>query len=132
MLSVIMIVVAFILSVSPMASPLSNDERILADVIYAESRGEPFRGQIAVGHTVLNRVKDSRWPNTVEGVVYQRSQFAYAPNRSRVITAYAKLVNRGVLKDRCNATYFHATYVRPSWSYRFTVTCRIGNHIFYR
>lgn len=131
MLSVIMIVVAFVLSVSPVASPLTENEKILAGVIYAESRGEPFKGQIAVGHTVLNRVRDKRWPSTVEGVVFQRSQFAYSPNKDRKIGLYAKLINRGVLKDWCGATYFHATHVRPNWSYRFTITCRIGNHIFY-
>lgn len=51
--------------------------KCLADNIYHEARGEPVEGQMLVGYTVLNRVKDKRWANTICGVVYQKYQFSW-------------------------------------------------------
>ena len=48
---------------------------LLARVIYGEARGEPYEGQVAVGAVILNRVADSRFPNTIPGVVYQPGAF---------------------------------------------------------
>ncbi|MAD95733.1 MAG: hypothetical protein CMB99_00150 [Flavobacteriaceae bacterium] len=53
-----------------------TDVKELANIIYHEARGESRRGQIAVGHVVLNRVADPRYPNTVKGVAWQRFQFS--------------------------------------------------------
>lgn len=45
--------------------------RLLAACIYGESRGEPYKGQVAVGSVILNRVKSSKFPNSIAGVIYQ-------------------------------------------------------------
>ena len=45
--------------------------RLLAACIYGESRGEPYKGQVAVGAVILNRVKSSKFPNSISGVIYQ-------------------------------------------------------------
>lgn len=47
------------------ASPADRDLDLLAHIIYGEARGEPYEGQVAVGAVVLNRVADSRFPNSV-------------------------------------------------------------------
>ena len=49
----------------------SSDVYLLAKCIYAEARGEPYIGQVAIGAVVLNRVKSSSFPNTIAGVIYQ-------------------------------------------------------------
>lgn len=55
---------------------LSTEERnLLAAAIYCESGGEFFEGQLGVGSVILNRVKDSRFPNTIQEVLYQSGQF---------------------------------------------------------
>ncbi len=54
---------------------ISLDLFLLARVIYAEARGEPFEGQVAVGAVVLNRVRSPLFPNTIEEVIYQPGQF---------------------------------------------------------
>ena len=51
------------------------DLDLLARIIHAEARGECLVGQVAVGAVVLNRVADIRFPDTVEGVIYQPGQF---------------------------------------------------------
>ncbi|MBM6870515.1 spore cortex-lytic enzyme [Pseudoflavonifractor phocaeensis] len=48
---------------------------LLARVISAEARGEPYSGQVAVGAVILNRVEHPAFPNTIAGVVYQPGAF---------------------------------------------------------
>ncbi len=55
------------------ASDSASDRsvQLLAACIYGESRGEPYKGQVAVGAVILNRVKSSKFPNSIAGVIYQ-------------------------------------------------------------
>lgn len=53
----------------------SSDIQLLARAINGEARGEPYEGQVAIGAVILNRVKDSRFPNTIVGVIYQSGAF---------------------------------------------------------
>ena len=53
----------------------SSDIQLLARAINGEARGEPYEGQVAIGAVILNRVKDSRFPNTIAGVIYQSGAF---------------------------------------------------------
>ena len=53
-----------------------NDRYLLANLIYCEAGGEPYAGQVAVGAVVINRVLSSVYPDTVVGVIYQKSQFS--------------------------------------------------------
>lgn len=57
------------------SSSYSNDLNLLSRLIYGEARGEPYEGQVAVGAVVLNRVRNSNFPNTVAGVIYERGAF---------------------------------------------------------
>ena len=49
----------------------TSDLQLMARAINGEARGEPYEGQVAVGAVILNRVKDSKFPNTIAGVIYQ-------------------------------------------------------------
>lgn len=53
-----------------------GDRALLAAIIYCEAGGEPYEGKLAVGAVVINRVLSSRYPDTVVGVIYQKSQFS--------------------------------------------------------
>ena len=53
----------------------SGDVALLARLISAEARGEPYEGQVAVGAVVLNRMKHPSFPNTMSGVIYQSGAF---------------------------------------------------------
>lgn len=53
----------------------SGDLALLARLISAEARGEPYEGQVAVGAVVLNRVDHPSFPNTISGVIYQSDAF---------------------------------------------------------
>lgn len=53
----------------------TSDIQLMARAINGEARGEPYEGQVAVGAVILNRVKDSKFPNTIAGVIYERGAF---------------------------------------------------------
>lgn len=54
----------------------SSDVDLLAKIISAESRGEPYQGQVAVGAVILNRIEHPSFPNTLAGVIYQPGAFS--------------------------------------------------------
>lgn len=126
--------------------------------IYHESRGESLAGQHAVADTVITRVHDARWPDSVEEVVLQSKQFSWVREKkvknvfdlmalqdailhskkttARDIASYrqAEKIARRTLqagyKPRYKFTHFHATRIHPYWARYKGVW--IGNHIFYR
>jgi N-acetylmuramoyl-L-alanine amidase len=57
------------------ATTQSNTVALLAKVISAEARGEPYAGQVAIGAVILNRVEHPAFPNTIAGVIYQPGAF---------------------------------------------------------
>lgn len=114
----------------------SNDRYLLAKVIYAEARGESYTGQVAIGAVVLNRVEDSRFPNTIAGVIYQPLAFT-AVNDGQINlepnqTAYQ------AADDALNGwdpTYGCVYYYNPetatsSWIWTTTTVTQIGKHVF--
>ena len=52
------------------------DMDLLARIISAEARGEPYSGQVAVGAVILNRIEHPSFPNTLSGVIYQPGAFS--------------------------------------------------------
>lgn len=54
----------------------SSDVRLLAKLIAAEARGESYKGQVAVGAVVLNRVEHASFPDSISGVIYQKGAFS--------------------------------------------------------
>lgn len=119
---------------------VSDGHRCLARVVYAESKGEPVQGQLAIAQVVLNRTRaGGRFPTTICSVVHQPGQFA---DLRRLVIDYsgeawkqAVGVARVAMSNQWeqivgNALYFHATYVSPDWP--FKRVARIGRHIFYR
>ena len=112
----------------------------LSRIISAESRGEPFMGQIAVGNVVMARTRDGSFPDTVYGVVFDTkfgTQFTPAktgsvyrePTESAVLAA--KIVLEGY--EAVDALYFCATRVcNGSWMQRTrTYVATIGKHVFF-
>ena len=53
-----------------------SDVQLLASIISAEARGEPYEGQVAVGAVIMNRIAHPSFPNTLSGVIYQNGAFS--------------------------------------------------------
>ena len=114
----------------------SNDLNLLARVIYGEARGEPYTGQVAIGAVVLNRVRNSSFPNTIAGVVYQSGAFDAVSDGQINLTpnSTAKKAAQDALNG-WDPTYGAIYYFNPKtatnkwiWSRPMTVT--IGKHRF--
>ena len=58
------------------SSSNSSNLNLLSHLVYAEARGEPYKGQVAVAAVVLNRVASSSFPNSISGVIYQKGAFS--------------------------------------------------------
>lgn len=53
-----------------------SEVQLLASIISAEARGEPYEGQVAVGAVIMNRIAHPSFPNTLSGVIYQNGAFS--------------------------------------------------------
>ena len=129
----------------------------LAMNIYHEARGEPLAGQLAVGYSVMNRVADERYPNTICEVVHQarynawdmnnpikhKCQYSWfcdgladTPSDSRAmlesIVLSKKIINGTATDISEGATHYHAHYVDPYWAVHMKPVLEVGDHLFYR
>ena len=123
----------------------------LAMNIYHEARGEPYAGKVAVAEVTLNRVNSKHYPNTICEVVHQKR---WDEIRKRYVSAFswteldfAVNLNSHAWKDAMriaqkayaeeldskvgDALFYHADYVKPSWSRKKKIKAKIGSHIFY-
>ncbi len=112
--------------------------KLLARLINGEARGEPYEGQVAVGAVIMNRVKSSKFPNTIAGVIYQKDQFSCikdgqfnAPieENSTVYKAAQDAMNGS---DPTNgALYFYnPSKTKSKWLFSLPVVATIGEHKF--
>lgn len=114
----------------------SSDLYLLAKTIYAEGRGEPYAGQVAIGAVILNRVRSSSFPNSVSGVVYQKGAFTAVSDGqinlspdSTAMSAAQDAVN-GWDPTGGAIYYYNPAVATSAWIFsRKTVTV-IGKHVF--
>lgn len=114
----------------------SNDMNLLSRLIYAESRGEPYTGQVAVGAVVLNRIKNSSFPNTMAGVIYQAGAFSVVNDGQINLTPNDTA--RKAAQDAYNGWdpsygsiyYFNPAKTTNAWIWSRPHVITIGNHRF--
>ena len=63
------------ISVGSVPPATESNIYLLAKIISAEARGEPYTGQVAVGAVILNRIEHPSFPDTLSGVIYQNGAF---------------------------------------------------------
>ena len=117
-------------------STTSNDLNLLTRIIYGEARGEPYTGQVAIAAVVLNRVKSSKFPNSVAGVIYQPGAFTAVSDGQINLTpnSTAKKAAQDALNG-WDPTYGAIYYFNPNtatnkWIWSRPMTITIGKHRF--
>lgn len=118
------------------SSQSSNDLNLLARCVYAEARGEPYTGQVAVAAVVLNRVKNASFPNTIAGVIYQPYAFTAVDDGQINLTPNSTAYKAA--QDALNGwdpTYGCLYYYNPatatsSWIWSRQTVLTIGKHVF--
>lgn len=116
----------------------------LTEAVYHEARGEPIAGQKLVAKTILQRTKSKDFPNTVCGVISEKSQFSYRSKRGsrstikepatyKKIESLVKTEATNFTSSKSNPLYFYnPRKANPSWAKRMKVVKRAGNHVFLR
>ncbi len=121
---------------SSSSSLSSSDLNLLSRLIYAEARGEPYTGQVAVGAVVLNRVKSSSFPNTISGVIYQSGAFSVVNDGQINLTPNetAKKAARDAMNgwdpSYGSIYYFNPNTATSAWIWSRPHVVTIGNHRF--
>ena len=114
----------------------NTDLNLLSKLVNAEARGEPYNGMVAVAATVLNRVSDSRFPNTIAGVIYQSG--AYTCVSDGQINLAGTEQSKKAAQDAINGWdptygciyYFNPNTATSSWIWSRPQVLTIGSHIF--
>ena len=121
---------------TPTASADGNTRALLARLISAEARGEPYVGQVAVGAVVLNRVKHPSFPNSIPGVIYQSGAFSCIADGQ-----FEKPVAESAYRAADDALngwdptggaiyYFNPATATSAWIWSRPLILTIGKHMF--
>lgn len=125
-------------NVSIAKSTSNSDIQLMARAINGEARGEPYEGQVAVGAVILNRVKDSRFPNSISGVIYEPGAFtAVSDGQINVAISEGSTVYKAA-QDAMNGWdptggcvyYFNPATATNKWIWSRPLVKTIGKHRF--
>ncbi len=124
----------------PAATVSAADQDLLARLVHAEAKGEPYAGKVAVATVVLNRVASSEFPNTIKGVIYQKSNgyYAFTPVKNGAINKAADAESKKAVKEALafrgqgngSLFFFNPKTAVSKWVFSREVTVTIGNHRF--
>lgn len=114
----------------------SGDIYLLAKLIQAEAGAEPYVGKVAVGGVVLNRVENSKFPQTIAGVIYQPHAFESVSNG--IINRPASRESLKAARDALNGWdpsggaiyFFNPAKTRNRWIWARRIINRLGKHVF--
>lgn len=114
----------------------ASDIDLLARLVYAEGRGEPYEGQMAIAAVVINRVQSSQFPNTVRGVIFAPN--AFSPVKGGTLSRETNETARKAVLDALNKKdptkgalyFFNPNTATSSWIWSRPKAVRIENHIF--
>ncbi len=126
------------LGISTGSVPQATESNInlLARIISAEARGEPYTGQVAVGAVVLNRVESPSFPDTISGVIYQNGAFTAVNDGQFWEPVEAGCYNAA--RDALNGWdptggalyYYNPAKTSNKWIRSRPVITQIGDHLF--
>ena len=114
----------------------AGDIDLLASIISAEARGEPYEGQVAVGAVIMNRIAHPSFPNTLSGVIYQPGAFSClydgginAATADSAYTAAREAIN-GSDPTGGAVYYYSPAKTTNKWIWSRQVVAVIGAHRF--
>ncbi len=126
--------------VIPNSSVTAAEKDLMARLVHAEAKGEPYAGKVAVATVILNRVASPDFPNTIKGVIYEKANgyYAFTPVKNGAINKSAdadskKAVNEALaFKGQGNGSlfFYNPKTAVSKWVGTRKVTVKIGNHVF--
>lgn len=116
----------------------TSDVQLMARAINGEARGEPYEGQVAVGAVILNRVKSSKFPNTLSGVIYEKGAFTAVSDGQINVAIQENSTVFKAARDAMNGWdptggaiyYFNPNTATNKWIWSRPLIKTIGKHRF--
>ena len=128
--------------VIPNATISEADKDLMARLVYAEAKGEPYAGKVAVATVILNRVASPEFPNSIREVIYQVSNgyYAFTPVQNGAINQPADVASRNAVNEAIafrgqgsgSLFFYNPKAAVSQWITSRPVTVTIGNHRFAR
>lgn len=114
----------------------SSNTNLLAHIIHGEARGEPYTGKVAVASVIMNRTRDSRFPKTIAGVIYQPGAFDAVSDGQ--IDLEPDSSSYKAARDALNGWdptsgciyYWNPATATSKWIWSRTIVTQIGKHVF--
>lgn len=126
--------------VIPKTTISASEKDLLARLVHAEAKGEPYAGKVAVATIVLNRVDHPDFPDTIREVIYERSggHYAFTPVQNGTINepadreAYRAVEEAIAFRGLGNGSlyFYNPKTAKSNWLRSKQVTIIIGNHVF--
>ncbi|NKE06629.1 cell wall hydrolase [Mesobacillus selenatarsenatis] len=112
-----------------------EEVKLLARLVHAEAKGEPYEGKVAVAEVVLNRVENEQFPDSVKEVIYQKNAFQPVQNGAINKPANEEAINavEDALENdnKIDSLYFYNPDTATSqWIFTREVVKTIGKHAF--
>ena len=116
----------------------TSDIQLMARAINGEARGESYEGQVAVGAVILNRVKSSKFPNTIAGVIYEKGAFTAVSDGQINVAIEENSTVYKAARDAMNGWdptggaiyYFNPDTATNKWIWSRPLIKTIGKHRF--
>lgn len=126
--------------VIPNSTITAAEKDLMARLVRAEAVGEPYAGKVAVATVILNRVSSPDFPNTVKGVIYEKSNgyYAFTPVKNGTINQPADAASKRAVNEALafrgqgngSLFFYNPKTAVSKWIYSRPVTVTIGNHRF--
>nr|WP_040513622.1 cell wall hydrolase [Gracilibacillus halophilus] len=119
----------------------SSDQQLMARLVHAEAKGEPYAGKVAVATVILNRVDHPDFPNTVRSVIYEtyrNGSYAFSPVQNGSIHQSANAESKQAVQEaiafrgqgKGSLFFYNPDTAVSSWIFDRETTTVIGNHRF--
>ena len=116
----------------------NNEEELLARIVHAESKGEPYLGQVCVAAVILNRVDSADFPNSLAGVIYQPGAFEPVSNGTINQAVPQDASARKAAREALNGYdptsgclyFFNPSTATSKWIWSRQIVKTIGKHVF--
>ena len=116
----------------------NNEEELLARIVHAESKGEPYLGQVCVAAVILNRVDSPDFPNSLAGVIYQPGAFEPVSNGTINQAVPQNASARKAAQEALNGYdptggclyFFNPNTATSKWIWSKTIVKTVGKHVF--
>lgn len=117
-----------------------EDVYLMSQIVYAESKGEPYEGKVAVASVILNRVLNPSFPKSVKDVIFQPNAFSCVVDGKITVTPNQECFNAVYEAIQGNdptneALFFYNPSIATcSWMHDIEKndTRAIGQHLFFK